>query len=146
MYYPQAQYGYQSNYPAQNLQQNNQLSMQQNQPQNNQGLIWVSGEVGAKSYLMAPNSTVMLMDSEEEKFYIKSTDMAGMPSIRAYSYTECLPDNAQALNKALNNASEQFVTRSEYEALMSKYEDIINEIKELKKPKTQPRKKEVTEE
>lgn len=43
--------------------------------QNNNGILWVSGEVGAKSYLVAPGTSVLLMDSESEKFYIKSTDV-----------------------------------------------------------------------
>lgn len=48
------------------------------QPQQN-GLIWVQGEAGAKSYLVAPNSTVLLMDSENQRFYLKSSDASGMP-------------------------------------------------------------------
>ena len=51
--------------------------MQVQQPNN--GLIWVQGESGAKSYLVAPNATVMLMDSEGERFYLKSADASGMP-------------------------------------------------------------------
>lgn len=39
--------------------------------QNNNGILWVSGEVGTKSYLVAPGTSVLLMDSESEKFYIK---------------------------------------------------------------------------
>ena len=38
----------------------------QNQPQQNNGIIWVQGEAGAKSYLVAPNSTVTLWDTESE--------------------------------------------------------------------------------
>lgn len=48
--------------------------------QNNNGILWVSGEVGAKSYLVAPGTSVLLMDSESEKFYIKSTDVSGICS------------------------------------------------------------------
>lgn len=35
--------------------------------QNNNGILWVSGEVGAKSYLVAPGTSVLLMDSESER-------------------------------------------------------------------------------
>lgn len=52
--------------------------------QNNNGILWVSGEVGAKSYLVAPGTSVLLMDSESEKFYIKSTDVSGITSYREY--------------------------------------------------------------
>ena len=40
------------------------------QQQVNQGLLWVSGEIGAKSYLVAPNTTIMLMDSIRQIFVI----------------------------------------------------------------------------
>ena len=39
---------------------------QQMQPQSQQnGVIWVQGEAAAKSYLIAPGSTVPLWDSED---------------------------------------------------------------------------------
>ena len=64
---------------------------QQTQPQpqqaQTQSLIWVQGEAGAKSYLVAPNSTVTLWDSEAQTIYIKSADASGMPSIRTLVYT-----------------------------------------------------------
>lgn len=106
--------------------------------QQNQGLIWVSGEIGAKSYLMTPNSTVMLMDSESSKFYIKSTDSAGMPTIRTYEYKEYVPNVPQHPVIEQKNLSEQYVTRQEYEELLAKIED-------LQKPKTVKKKAEVVE-
>ena len=52
-----------------------------------QGIIWVSGEQAAKSYLIAPNSTVVLFDSESQVVYLKSADASGMPSIKILDYT-----------------------------------------------------------
>ena len=43
------------------------------------GIIWVSGEAGAKAYLVAPNNTVQLWDSESQTIYLKSADACGMP-------------------------------------------------------------------
>lgn len=108
------------------------------QPTQNQGLIWVSGEIGAKSYLVAPNSTVMLMDSEQSRFFIKSTDSAGMPTIRTYEYKEYVPSVPQQPVIEQKNLNEQFVTRKEYEELLAKIED-------LQKPKTVKKKVEVSE-
>ena len=52
-------------------------------------IIWVQGEAGAKSYLVAPNSTVMLMDSEANTFYFKSSDGSGIPQpLRIFDYVE----------------------------------------------------------
>lgn len=61
----------------------------QQQPQQTQqnGIIWVQGEAGAKSYLVAPNNTVQLWDSESQTIYLKSADASGMPSIKILDYT-----------------------------------------------------------
>ena len=48
----------------------------QAQAQSQPGINWVQGEAGAKSFLVGAGQTVMLMDSEESVFYIKSTDQS----------------------------------------------------------------------
>lgn len=58
----------------------------QPQPINNSALIWVQGEQAAKSYLTAPNTTVPLWDTEQQRIYLKSTDASGMPSIKVLEY------------------------------------------------------------
>lgn len=50
-------------------------------------IIWVSGEAGAKAYLVAPNNTVQLWDSESQTIYLKSADASGMPTMRVLDYT-----------------------------------------------------------
>lgn len=100
----------------------------------NQGLLWVSGEVGAKSYLVAPNSTVLLMDSDAQRFYLKSADNAGMPSLRIFEYSEVtnLPQNApQAQNLDENVLNDKFVTREEYEGLKRQYESIMERLNSM---------------
>ena len=104
------------------------------QQQVNQGLLWVSGEIGAKSYLVAPNSTVLLMDSDSSRFYLKSADNAGMPNLRIFEYTEVtnVPQNApQALNADLKELDDKFVTREEYEGLKRQYESIMERLDSL---------------
>lgn len=112
--------------------------------QNNQGLIWVSGEVGAKSYLMAPNSTAMLMDSESSRFFIKSTDGAGMPTIRTYEYTETPQNVTASPHRPENEIKEEYVTREEYKAIWGKFEELKKELEEMQK-KPAKVKKEVPE-
>lgn len=59
----------------------------QQQPSN--GIVWVQGESAAKSYPVAPNTTVMLLDSESSTFYLKTSDASGMPlPLRAFDYKE----------------------------------------------------------
>lgn len=104
------------------------------QPQVNQGLLWVSGEVGAKSYLVAPNSTVLLMDSDAQRFYLKSADNAGMPSLRIFEYSEVtnLPQNSpQAPNLDENVLNDKFVTREEYDGLKRQYESIMERLNSM---------------
>lgn len=115
-YAPQTQY----NAPqAQNAQQPINIPTQaQNAPtaQNN-GLIWVQGETGAKSYIVAPNTTVLLMDSEAQKFYIKSADASGMPlPLRIFEFAEIPSEshqNAPESTKAVD--MDKYITREEFE-------------------------------
>ena len=62
-----------------------QMQSQASTPVNT--VIWVQGEAGAKSYLVAPGTTVQLWDSESNKIYLKSADISGMPSIKVLEYT-----------------------------------------------------------
>lgn len=88
-------------------------------PQNNNGLIWVQGEAGAKSYLVAPGSTVMLMDAENSTFYLKSADASGMPMpLRIFDYKERSVMPSQPVSTPTSGETvnfDNFVTREEFE-------------------------------
>ncbi len=90
-------------------------------PQNNNGLIWVQGEAGAKSYLVAPGSTVMLMDAENSVFYLKSADASGMPMpLRIFDYKERSAIPSQPVSAPTNGETvnfDNFVTRKEFDEL-----------------------------
>ena len=73
-------------YPTQANTYPTQANVGPTQPTQN-GIIWVQGEAAAKSYPVAPNSSVPLWDSEANVIYIKSADMSGMPSIKVLDYT-----------------------------------------------------------
>lgn len=129
MAYPN-QYGYgQAGYPTYLPQQNYNAqqyvpqmgSMQQMQPQQAvQGApIWVQGEAGAKSFLVAPGQSLILMDSEAEVFYIKSTDASGVPMpLRIFDYKE--RTGAQRPSQAAQTPTAEYVTRAEFEAFVAK--------------------------
>lgn len=112
----------------------NQFNQQYQQPmaqpvtqpmaqQGNNSLIWVQGEAGAKSYLIAPGNTVMLMDSENSVFYLKSADASGMPMpLRIFDYkerTEAAPQAFSAPTTPQNVNFDNFVTREEFEQRMA---------------------------
>lgn len=91
---------YQSQYVSQMAAQPMQMPNPQQQP--NSGLIWVQGEAGAKSYLVAPNTTVMLMDSETQRFYLKSSDASGMPlPLRTFEYAEMAQNPFRTLQQTV---------------------------------------------
>ena len=82
--------------------------------QNGSGAIWVQGEAGAKSYLVAPNTSVLLMDSESERFFIKSSDASGIPlPLRVFAYKE-VKSEEQAKTPVVEGSA--YVTKEEFEA------------------------------
>lgn len=101
------------------MQQGGQIPPQQMpaQQQAGNGIIWVQGEAGAKSYMVAPGNSVLLMDSESFTFYLKSVDASGMPSMRMFDYTERVAAPAQPQAPAPD-----YVTHAELEALTARME------------------------
>lgn len=109
------------NYP------NSYYQNQQQYNQTNSGIIWVQGESGAKSYLVAPNSTVQLWDSESQTIYIKSADASGMPSIKILDYK--IRENEQ--DKIKNEINKKQVENTEL--LENEIEGLNKELENLKK-------------
>lgn len=117
--------GFPMNYPQVNYPMNYPQLQSNSQQQSNSNLIWVQGEAGAKSYLVAPNNTVTLWDSEAPVIYLKSTDISGMPSMKTIDYT--VREQAQA-QKPIATVSE-YATQDELKAFEEK---IAKQIEELK--------------
>ena len=128
--------GYQYLYPQQSvsaMQPNIQQPSQPNAGFN--GIIWVQGEAGAKSYLVAPNTTVQLWDSESPIIYLKSADASGMPSIKILDYTVRDNPNQHQLNLQQSQVDmSKYVTWDALEERLNakvrrtpKKEDVINE-------------------
>ena len=98
-----------------------QPAPQQPMQQQSSQIIWVSGEAGAKSYLVAPGNTVMLLDAENSVFYLKSADASGMPlPLRIFDYKERTTTAQQAFGGSVTAESvnlDNFVTRKEFDEL-----------------------------
>ena len=72
--YGYGNYGY-NNYYYPNQQQVAQPQMQQQiQHPNYLPLTYVNGEEGAKAYIVSPNTTIYLRDSDSNKLFIKTSD------------------------------------------------------------------------
>lgn len=97
-------------------------------------IIWVQGEEGAKAYMVAAGNSVLLMDSENSTFYIKSTDASGMPQpLRIFDYTERTAAPKQPV-QAAQTSENDFVTRAEFDALSARF-DALTASKPLAKKK-----------
>jgi len=85
--------------------------------QNQSNIIWVQGEAGGKAFPQGVNCNTILMDSEDNIFYIKTTDASGMPQLRKFAYQE-ITDSPQNNQMSQQNAPE-YVTREEFERRIS---------------------------
>ena len=85
-------------------------------------IIWVKGKQNARSMQLPPNSTVILLDSEVGKVYIKTTDDIGLGKIRIFSYTE-QPDNQNISSTTTQTDLSNYVTKEQFEK-------VIKELKE----------------
>ncbi len=110
-----------------------QIIQQPQQPRYS-GINWVQGEAGAKSYLVAPNTTVDLWDSEAQVIYLKSADASGMPTMKVLDYT--IRESSNPTPKApLNDKVEEYVTKEEMESFRAEIFKKIREIKETRETK-----------
>lgn len=95
--------------------QNLQNQIQNMNPFQQQGgntqIQYVNGIESANAYQMAPNSSVLLMDSNLPRFYVKTTDAAGMADVKVFEFHEYVEQKPEPMNP------EMFVTRQEFEEL-----------------------------
>lgn len=100
------------------------------QPQQTQqnGLTWVQGLSGAKSYMVAPGTSALLMDSEAERFYIKSADAAGMPlPLRIFKFSEIKENETVTQPDPANIDMNKYITREEFERKLSELKGMSND-------------------
>lgn len=100
-----------------------QMPMQRPDPT---GLNWVQGESGAKSWFVNPGATVLLMDSEAMRFYLKSADMNGVPAMRTFEYSEVGTPKLQEANQTVN-----FVSVEEFNGFR---DEVLKKLEDLSEP------------
>ena len=109
--------------PTQMPMQGFQMPMQRPDPT---GLNWVQGEAGAKSWLVNPGATVLLMDSENQRFYLKSADMNGVPAMRTFEYSEIGAPKPQEAMQTVN-----FVSVEEFNGFR---DEVLKRLEDLSEP------------
>lgn len=76
-------------------------------------VIWVQGESAAKAYPVQAGNSMILLDSENDCFYIKSSDNAGMPNrLRKFEYKEVI--EGQVIQDTPVEQP-QYITKEEFE-------------------------------
>ena len=119
----------------QNAYQQPMMGQAAQQTQGTPSIIWVQGEEGAKAYMVAAGNSVLLMDSENSAFYIKSTDASGMPlPLRVFDYKE-RTTAAKTPPQTAQQPGVEFVTRAEFDALAARCAAL--EKQEPAKPETE---------
>lgn len=118
----QPMYQYQQPYQYAPVQQQNV------RPSVQDGRIIVQGIEGAKGYLVAPNNSVDLWDSEEQVIYQKSADASGMPSIKIidYTYRESSKNSANSVSTISDDKLSNYATKDEIKAI-SEQIDVLRE-------------------
>ena len=113
--------------------QNQQPQMQQTQT-SYLPLTYVSGLIGAKSFIVAPNQTVYLRDSDEgsNMLFEKSADPYGKYTIKAYRMVEV---NLDDVGKPINENEKKFIpevaTKEDLTNFKLLFESKINELSSL---------------
>ena len=116
-----------------------QQPVQQPAQQNNSSIIWVQGEAGAKSYLVAPNTTVQLWDSEKQTIYLKSADASGMPSMKTLDYT--IRETPQAAPSPAVVNIPDYVTKAEFEQMSGQIAALRAELDDMNAKKQNNRRR-----
>ena len=124
--------GYQPYYSTQSNAFPTQMSVGATQPTQN-GIIWVQGEAGAKSYLVAPNNTVQLWDSESQTIYLKSADASGMPSMKVLDYT--IRDMAAPTAQKIMEPTHEYAEKEYVDSLSAEIARLRAEIEAFKDSK-----------
>lgn len=97
-----------------------QFQQPQQQQNNSVSVVTVQGEAGARIYPVAAGNTVLLIDFDNKKFWLKSTDLNGMPSrFAAFNFTEEIKPA---------NDTDNFISRNEFNELK---QSIDNQFKNL---------------
>lgn len=81
------------------------------------------GLEGAKAYPLGPNCRAPLFDDTEDKFYIKSTDANGFPTVKVYRFEEVVTVDP---NNSGNGIALQDIRSIVRDELLSIKEELIN--------------------
>lgn len=83
---------------------------------------FVNGIEGAKSYLMQPNQSVLLMDSDELKCYMKQSDSTGKATIRTFKLEEITEKEESKMPVG------DYVSKADFDTLSNKFDELLKKL------------------
>ena len=100
------------------------------QPQNTQPNVfaYVNGLEGAKAFFVPPNGRVLLMDSDNPVFYVKTANAMGQTSIRTFKFEEVQDQPAPKVDYVKQSDLTAFDVR------IKRLEDILSGVKKNAEP------------
>lgn len=100
------------------------------QPQNTQPNVfaYVNGLEGAKAFFVPPNGRVLLMDSDNPIFYVKTANAMGQTTIRPYRFEEIQEQPAPKVDYVKQSDLTAFDVR------IKRLEDILSGVKKNAEP------------
>lgn len=100
-------------------------------PQMSNDMIWVQGLAGAKAYLVAPNTTVTLWDSESETIYLKSCDSNGMPSMKILDIKERIETPSKSPSNEVGQPTKDFALADDLKGIHKEFTHKYEKLEEL---------------
>lgn len=92
---------------------------------------YVNGLEGAKAFLVPPNGRVLLMDSDNPVFYMKTANAMGQTSIRTFKFEEVQDQPAPKVDYVKQSDLTAFDVR------IKRLEDILSGVKKNAEPTTE---------
>lgn len=87
---------------------------------NTTNIVWTMGLESAKAYPLLPGRTLMLMDSESPRFFIKSVDNNGYATLKAYAFQEEPTSTPKP-------AEPEYVTKEQLDAALAAVHELLRQ-------------------
>lgn len=93
-------------------------------PQINQ-YAFVNGIEGAKSYMMMPGNSMLLMDSDSSICYMKTCDTNGISSLRYFKLEEIDEATVRELTQPAKQNQVDYATKDDFNNLNKKLDELL---------------------
>ena len=118
-------YGMNPNYQNSNYGQ--QVQPQVQQPQAN-SYYYVNGVIGAKSFQLQPNQTVMLMDSDSPMCYMKQSNGMGQSTLRYFKLVEVNENDLNTTKESKNTDMTEYVLKADFDIFTKRLDELSKKI------------------